>query len=69
MRPKDESRKAAPREARKILVATLGLASLSLVGCGGFTSGNLVAPPPEDAGPDTNEPRDAGAPDDAGSRK
>lgn len=55
------------RKPRKLLVATLGLASLSLVGCGGFTSGNLVAPPPEDTGPDTNEQPDAGAGEDSGA--
>ena len=40
--------------------ATIGLASVTLSGC--WTSGNLVAPPPEDAG----RARDAGA--DAGDR-
>ncbi|MBN8612503.1 MAG: hypothetical protein J0L92_18055 [Deltaproteobacteria bacterium] len=44
---------------RKLLVASLGLATLSLVGCGGVTSGNLIAPPPEDAGTDAPSPTDA----------
>ena len=52
---------------RKLLAASLGLATLSLVGCGGVTSGNLIAPPPEDAGTDTNEQPDAGATEDGGT--
>lgn len=37
------------RKPRKLLVATLGLATLT-IGQGCLTSGNLVAPPPTDAG-------------------
>lgn len=43
---------------RKLLGATLGLATLSLVGCV-TNSGNLVAPP-EDAGADVPEQEDGG---------
>lgn len=50
---------ATPRTPRrKLLAATVGLASLSLVGCG-TTSGNLIAPPPIDAGTDAPAPVDA----------
>lgn len=36
---------------KMLLVATAGLASVTLNACDGFTSGNLVAPPPcDDAG-------------------
>lgn len=67
MSDQDDTRPQRPRPARgrrKLLVATLGLATLSLVGCGGATSGNLVAPPPEDAGTDDAPETPA---DDAGS--
>ena len=53
-----------PSARRKLLVATLGLATLSVMGCGGVTSGNLVAPPPEDAGTDAGT--DTGTTEDAG---
>ncbi len=43
---------------KRLLVASIGLATASLTGCVPFTSGNLIAPPPEDAGPDAG--RDAG---------
>ena len=59
----DPKRAAKPRHrARKLLVASLGLATLSLTGCGGVTSGNLVVPP-TDAGTDapTEQTDDAGA--------
>jgi predicted small lipoprotein YifL len=63
-------RRASSRRARKLLVATLGLATLSLTGCGGVTSGNLVVPP-TDAGTDapTAASDDAGtSSDDSGAR-
>jgi hypothetical protein len=49
---------------RKLLAATLGLATLSLVGCT-TTSGNLVAP---DSGPepDVTEQNDGGEEQDSG---
>jgi hypothetical protein len=50
------------RVRRVLLAATVGLATLTLEGCL-FTSGNLVAPPPVDSGPDTGT--DAGV--DAGA--
>jgi predicted small lipoprotein YifL len=61
-------RTGPPRRARKLLVATLGLATLSLAGCGGVTSGNLVVPP-TDAGTDapTEQTDDAGQTEDAGA--
>jgi len=46
---------------RKLLAATLGLATLSLAGCT-TTSGNLIAPP-DDAGTDVPEQEDAGEQD------
>lgn len=56
-------------KGRKLLGATLGLASLSLVGSA-CTSGNLVAPPdtPVDAGTETdaNKPADTGTEADTG---
>jgi hypothetical protein len=55
-------RRTRPRRGRKLLVATLGLATLSLAGCGGVTSGNLVVPP-TDAGTDAP----AASTDDAGT--
>ncbi|MBX7195651.1 MAG: hypothetical protein K1X94_26580 [Sandaracinaceae bacterium] len=66
MRHEHDDKHSPPRKRRKLLVATVGLATLSLVGCGSVTSGNLIAPPPTDAGVDTgNAPDDAGATDDA----
>lgn len=63
-----------PRRGRRVLLAaTVGLATVTLGGCGGFTSGNLVAPPPTDAGHDAGHdagPADAGTDanaDDAGT--
>jgi hypothetical protein len=54
---------------RKLLGATLGLASVSLVGCT-FSSGNLVVPDApieeDDAGTDAPEPQDGGTTEDAG---
>jgi uncharacterized membrane protein YgcG len=38
------------RTSRKLLVATLGLATISYVGCTPTTSGNLMLPPPCDGG-------------------
>ena len=52
-------------KVKALLVATAGAAVVTLGACGGFTSGNLVAPPPcgADAGPPgclNNTPQDAG---------
>lgn len=52
-------------KVKALLVATAGAAVVTLGACGGFTSGNLVAPPPcgTDAGPpgcQDNTPQDAG---------
>lgn len=58
-----KSRAQRTRRPRKLLAATIGLATLSLVGCGGATSGNLIAPPPEDAGTDAPSETDAGPED------
>jgi len=38
------------RTSRKLLVATLGLATISYVGCTPKGSGNLMVPPPCDGG-------------------
>ena len=54
-----EDTEAPIAKRRKLLAASLGLATLSLVGCGSVTSGNLLAPPPEDAGTDAPSPADA----------
>ncbi len=56
---KHDDRKPRTAKRRMLLVATVGLASLSIVGCGGTTSGNLIAPPPTDAGTDAPTPNDA----------
>jgi hypothetical protein len=40
------------RTGRKLLVATLGVAAVSYVACGGSAVANLM-PPPQDAGADT----------------
>jgi Na+/H+-dicarboxylate symporter len=40
------------RTGRKLLVATLGVAAVSYVACGGTSVANLM-PPPQDAGADT----------------
>lgn len=58
-------------KARALLVATAGAAVVTFGACGGFTSGNLVAPPPcgADAGPPgclDNTPADSG-PGDGGT--
>ncbi len=58
-----------PRRARRVLLAaTVDLATLTLDGCI-FTSGNLVAPPPMDAGRDAGQDAgvDSGAAPDAGT--
>lgn len=55
-----------PLIGKKLLVAAIGVGALNLTGCHGFTSGNLVAPPPCDdaghyeCGPDLATPPDAG---------
>lgn len=55
-------------KVKALLVATAGAAVVTLGACGGFTSGNLVAPP--DCGPDAGPPgcidrtpQDSGNPD------
>ena len=55
----EKAANAPNAKRRKLLAATIGLATLSLVGCGGATSGNLIAPPPEDAGTDAPSTNDA----------
>ena len=41
---------------RKILVASIGVAAVSYVACGGgSTVANLIAPPPEDGGTDATD--------------
>ena len=70
------------RVGKKLLVATVGLATLTIAACDDTTtSGNLIAPPdlgaemssgnllpPPDMGPeDASTPTDAGTPSDAGS--
>lgn len=50
--------KPTRRGRRVLLVASVGLATLSFVGCRGMTSGNLVPP-------DAGAPNDAARPDDA----
>ena len=40
------------RTGRKLLVATLGVAAVSYVACGGTSVANLL-PPPQDGGADT----------------
>jgi hypothetical protein len=66
----EKKRIRGPR--KMLLVATAGLASVTLDGC--ITSGNLIAPPPcddagnyecFDAGPEETE-QDAGSTEDAG---
>lgn len=60
---------ARPKRAKKmLLVATVGLASMTIDGCR-TTSGNLIAPPPIDSGTDTgvDAGNDAGAADAEGA--
>ena len=51
---------------RTLLAATVGLATLNLQGCIAST-GNLIAPPPIDAGPVEDAGQDAGTTEDAGA--
>jgi hypothetical protein len=48
-----------PQKGRKLLIASLGLATASYLGCdgiGGETSGNLLPPPINDGGSETKPP-------------
>lgn len=62
------------KRTKKLLVATVGLATINFAGCGGGTVGNLIIPPgceatgrcdagPNDAGPKDTGQADAGEPD------
>ena len=57
------------KRGRKLLIASVGVAAVSYVACGGSqveTSGNLVAPPQEDAASDVSSDADA-TPEDSGN--
>ncbi|MCB9646061.1 MAG: hypothetical protein H6730_05595 [Deltaproteobacteria bacterium] len=54
------------RTSKKLLVASMGVATVSFVGCPSITLGNLVAPEPctsADAAPGCYPPWDAGEAD------
>jgi hypothetical protein len=48
----NEKPKQSRFRKRPLLVAGLGVAVISIAACGGFTSGNLIAPTCPDGGPD-----------------
>jgi hypothetical protein len=57
------------KRGRKLLIASVGVAAVSYVACSSSrveTSGNLVAPPQEDAATDGSSDAD-GAPEDSGN--
>jgi len=63
----NDKRTKARFTARPLLVASVGIAMLSMGACGGFTSGNLMVPRCPDGGFDNTghdcEPVDAGTKD------
>lgn len=58
--------KPRPRRARKLLIASAGVATASFLACGGTSVANLMAPPPCDAANAIPALCDGGSPEDAG---